>query len=345
MAARIHFRGPAKYRAKSASIVAQCIADVTARRAVKGPRSPGWNWHFEVGTAILKRQLLVAFNMADVNDSRRFLDSVVVTSPALRQVEITPNVHVGVVQGSWFVPKYTPQAVTMLYLHGGGYSFNPKAYADLIAAVTVAANARTFALDYRLSPEYRFPAQLEDVLHAYRWLLEIGTDPGNLVIAGDSAGGNLTLALLLSLRDASLPLPALAIALSPATDFEADLPAIVANEEFDWISPRMLLKWRDWYCDPAERTNPLVSPIYADLSGLPPVYIQAGRAGILYDSIQAFADYARQQHADVTLESWAEMNHVFQAFGHDVPQSAEALQRIGEVIEMRVRGLKQTPAL
>ncbi len=105
--------------------------------------------------------------------------------------------------------------MTVLYFHGGGYSFYPQAYAHFIALITLAAKSRTFALDYRLSPEHRFPAQLEDALSAYRWLLEQGVDPARLIFAGDSAGGNLTLALLLAARESKLPLPALAIALSP----------------------------------------------------------------------------------------------------------------------------------
>jgi acetyl esterase/lipase len=221
-----------------------------------------------------------------------------------------------------------------LYFHGGGYSFYPHAYASFIAQITLAAKARTFALDYRLSPEHRFPAQLDDALNAYQWLLESGTDPDNLILAGDSAGGNLTLAVLLQARDLKLPLPALAIALSPPTDFDSE---IVSND-FDWIDKPAFLQWRYWFCDPAQCRNPLVSPLWADLRKLPPIYIQAGNTEILYDSIRAFADHGKNQGADVVLESWEDMNHDFQIFGHEAWQSADALRRIGEVIDARVRG-------
>jgi acetyl esterase/lipase len=129
-------------------------------------------------------------------------------------------------------------------------------------------------------------------------------------------------------------MPALAVALSPPTDFELEL---IGGWKFDWIEKRMLQQWADWFCDGAERSQPLVSPIRADLTGLPPIYIQAGRAEILYDSIQAFADRAQQQGADVVLQAWEYMNHVFQMFGPDSPQSAEALRMIGQVIDERVR--------
>jgi epsilon-lactone hydrolase len=333
MNAHIHFRGPLRYRLRCAANLAQAVVEVSARRAVKGPRLRGWNWFVELATQMLKRQTLAAFRMSDVKEARRYLDSVVISSPALSEVSITPVVQEKF-SGSWFAGKNTEPRVTVLYLHGGGYSFYPQAYANFIAMITLVAKSRTFALDYRLTPENRFPAQLEDALFAYRWLLENGADPDSLILAGDSAGANLALALLLGGRESKLPLPALAAALSPPTDFGIDL---VGDWKFDWIEKRMLEQWADWFCDGAERWHPLVSPVRADLSGLPPIYIQAGRAEILYDSIHAFADCAKKQGADVVLETWEDMNHVFQMFGLDSPQSAEALRMIGQVINERVR--------
>ena len=333
MNVHIHFRGPIRYRVRCAVELIQAVLEVSARRAVKGPRLPSWNWFVELATQMLKRQTLAAFRMGDVKEARRYLDSVAISSQALSEVSITPVVQEKF-RGSWFAGKNTEPRLTVLYLHGGGYSFYPQAYANFIAMITLVANSKTFALDYRLAPEHRFPAQLEDSLNAYRWLLEDGADPDSLILAGDSAGGNLALALLLAARDSKLPLPALAVALSPPTDFEIDL---IGDWEFDWIEKRMLEQWADCFCDGTERWHPMVSPVRADLSGLPPIYIQAGRAEILYDSIQAFADRAQKQGADVVLQTWEDMNHVFQMFGLDSPQSAEALRMIGQVIDERVR--------
>ncbi|MGC2183563.1 MAG: alpha/beta hydrolase [Terriglobales bacterium] len=310
---------------------------------LKGPRQPGWSWLVELSTEILKRQVTTAFRMRDVKEARRYLDSVVITSPALSAVDIIPVVQEKF-RGSWFAQKNAASDLTVLYFHGGGYSFYPRAYANFIALITLAAKSRTFALDYRLSPEHRFPAQLEDALYAYRWLLKTGADPENLILAGDSAGGNLALALLLAVRDRKLPLPALVVALSPATDLESKRASLTGNQASDWIEKRMLEKWASWYCEPAQRRDPLVTPLSADLRGLPDIYIQAGESEILYDSIQAFADRGRSQGAEVVLETWKSMNHVFQMFGPDVPQSAEALGRVGEVIDFRVRrGKKAQP--
>lgn len=188
--------------------------------------------------------------------------------------------------------------VTVLYLHGGGYAYYSAAHQNLIALVTLAARARTFALDYRLIPEHPFPAQLEDALAAYRWLLQTGVAPERLVVAGDSAGGNLTLALLLALREAGLPLPALGVCLAPWVDVLNSGASMTANAPYDWVEKRM-----------------------------------ADRAEILHDMIRAFADRAAQQGADVELEVWPDMPHDFQAFGEVVPESKAALDRIRQVIE------------
>ena len=341
---------PVRYRLRTAASAFRSVAKAALRRTIKGPRLPGWNWKVEILTEVLRTHLEQAFALHDVKETRRFLDSVVLTSPALSSVNITPVTNEAI-HGRWFVIKRAAPAVTLLYLHGGGFSFEPKGHTGFIAMITAAAQSRTLALDYRLSPEHCFPAQLEDALSGYRWLLDRGFDPSELVVGGDSAGGNLTIALLLAARDRGMPLPKLAFALSPPTNFEVPVEgggngtSLTGNEEFDWISRAMLLKWAEWYCHGADRRDPYISPVYGDLRSLPPIYIQAGGAEILYDSITAFADEAKRQGADVVLESWADMNHIFQVFGEQAPQSIEALQRLGEVIEARVRERKEPPGL
>lgn len=276
--------------------------------------------------------------MKDPKNARSFLDSMVLTSHAVSEVTITPVSNPDF-KAAWFSGKETHPQVTVLYLHGGGYSFYPQSYANFIALFTLAANSKTLALDYRLSPEHRFPSQLDDALGAYRWLLDSGVKADDLVVAGDSAGGNITLALLLRVREANLPLASLAVLLSPATDFNIQ----PAPNDCDWVDPIMLAHWADWLCDPSDRKNPLVSPVLADMRSLPLIYIQAGRCEVLFDSIQAFADVAKSQGAHVTLDTWDDMNHDFQLFGPDAPQSTAALHRIGEVIRARSRPQKLAP--
>lgn len=324
--------------------MARATAEVCLRRLLRGPRSPSWNLTAELGTEVLRKQLLVAFDMQDVKDARSYLDSIVVNSGATSRVNIS-NVNQSRFCGSWFVPKSGNPATVILYLHGGGYAFYPRGfYNNLSAHIALSANAKIFALDYHLTPEHKFPSQLMDSVAAYLWLVHSVSVPSNLIIAGDSAGGNLALSLLLYLRDTQLPLPALCVCMSPATNFGlATLEA--ATPDLDWITPPMAKRWADWFCSESERDQPLVSPLNADLKGLPPLYIQAGEAGILFPSIQAFVEEARRQGADVSFDSWPEMNHDFQAFGDDVPQSAEALRRIGEVIAKHTRTVdrKMTP--
>jgi epsilon-lactone hydrolase len=336
MRPRVHFSGPLKYRLIAANISVRAFTEASLRRMTHGPRLPTWNWFVEIATAVLKQRLIEGFKLGEIGEIRRYVDAVHVETPALRNVTITPVIEPNF-RGHWFVPKTDPLgAATVLYLHGGGYSFYPKSYASFIAMIAASLGSRLFALDYRLAPEHPFPAQLEDAMNVYCWLTR--TIPADrLIVKGDSAGGNLALALLLSLRDRKLPQPGLAVLMSPPTDFcETRYPSLTANEPFDWIDGRMALQWADWFCTREQRENPLVSSLHADLSGLAPIYMQAGGVEILHDSIQAFAEEARKQGADVSLETWADMNHDFQIFGHEVPQSHEALRRIREVIESRV---------
>ena len=334
---RIKFGGPWPYRVRTAQQLCRSIAEVSARRIYKGPQRPGWNWLFEVGTDFLKQQLVHAFNTDDVGSARAYLDAVVISSPACDRIEVS-NVVEENLRGTWVTAKGFDPGITILYLHGGGYCLYPGAYSHFLAVIALATSTKIFALDYRLAPEHCFPAQLEDAVHAYRWLLDGGSKAEELVVMGDSAGGNLALALLLAARDSRLALPALAVLLSPPTDFETEYASMERNAEFDWIGKEMAMQWADWFCGSAQRCEPLLSPLRADLRELPPIYIQAGQCEILYDSITAFVAAAKEQGAEVTLESWEDMNHDFQMFGMEAPQSAEALRRIGEVIGERVRG-------
>jgi epsilon-lactone hydrolase len=319
------------YRARSFLKLYEAMLSVSIRRMLRGPRFTNWSWGLETSTYFMKTQASAAFDLSNLTDGREFEDALVFHSPALDQVCIQPADLA--VKGDWVQPRSTAPRVTVLYLHGGGFAYYSRAHNNLIALVALAAQARTFALDYRLAPEHPYPAQLEDAQAAYRWLLESGVAPERLVIVGDSAGGNLALALLLSLRAARLPLPALAVCLAPWIDLANTGASMTANGPHDWIQKRMPDRWAGWYCRGADPCDPLISPLHADFRGLPPIYIQAGSAEILLDSIRTLAERAQQQGANVQLEVWPNMTHDFQAFGSITPESRQALQRIGEVVE------------
>jgi len=160
MSSKIDFRGPIRYRLRSMAELGASILEVLVRRVLKGPRRPGWNWFVEVATRMAKKQVNTALKMRDVQQARRYLDSVAFSSPALSEVTVRNAVHEKF-RGSWFCCRNAESPLTLLYFHGGGYSFYPQAYTSFIAHITLAAKSRTFALDYRLSPEHRFPTQLD----------------------------------------------------------------------------------------------------------------------------------------------------------------------------------------
>jgi len=336
MMSQIHLTGPLQYRLRNASLLSRSVTEISGRRMLRGPRRATWNWSLELATDVLRKYVRSAFEMADLTEARSYLDSIAITPWAPPEVSSTPLVKTDF-RADWFIPANRNSPITVLYLHGGGYSFYPKAYSNFIGLLAADLQAPTLALDYRLAPEHPFPAQLEDALCVYRWLVQHECNPANLVIAGDSAGGNLMLASLLALRDSALPMPALAVALSPATDFSEDYPSFFRNAEFDWIEKPMLERWAEWLCREQQRRNPLISPRWADLYGLPPIYIQAGTAELLFDSIKAFANHAKHQGANVVLESWEDMVHDFQLLGPAVPQALTALRRIREVVNSHVQ--------
>ncbi|MHB8419919.1 MAG: alpha/beta hydrolase [Myxococcales bacterium] len=220
---------------------------------------------------------------------------------------------------------------TLLYLHGGGFVFcSPGTHQRLACAIAAAAGARALLPAYRLAPEHPFPAGLDDCVAAYRWLLAQGTPPHQIVVAGDSAGGNLTLATLLTLRDAGDPLPAAAIALSPATDFTFPVePEALRREAF--LDPRFLLEVPGWYLGAADANSPRASPAKGDLRGLPPLLLHVGSEELLLDDNRRFAELARAAGVDVTMKVWDGLWHVFQIFDF-VPEAKRAIAEIGAFV-------------
>jgi monoterpene epsilon-lactone hydrolase len=353
LTAPIQTSGRLSFRLRSLLALLGSSISVSSSRLIRGPLLPGWSWTMETGTHFLRRQTNTAFDMQDISSGREYEDSLTFKSPALAQVTIEPasfqaengnNPVAGkdrIIRGDWFIPKESDPKAFMLYLHGGGYAYYSKFHTNLIALVTLAADCRTYALDYRLIPEHPFPAQLEDALAAYHWLLKNGVPPERLVVAGDSAGGNLALALLLTLREAKTPLPALAVCLSPWTDIGNSGESKESNQHYDWPHKRMPSQWAKWLCNGSDPSNPLLSPIHADLHGLPHIFIQVGETEILFDMVRLFAESAKKQGADVVLEVWENMNHDFQAYGDRMPQSQAALSHIRRVIREYALGLPE----
>jgi len=237
-------------------------------------------------------------------------------------------VSAGSVDGEWISPANTPLDKAILYFHGGGFRLGSVAsHRDLIAQIAFASGCRVLAINYRLAPEHRFPAALDDALAAYGWMLDRGLKPDNIALAGDSAGGNLVLSAMLVLRERGLPLPAAAVLMSPWTDLAATGASYVSRAEADPIHqrPMILALAKNYLGEQGDPYDPLVSPLYADLGGLPPLLIQVGdRETVLDDSVM-LTDMARAAGVDVSLEVWDGMIHVFQMFGAELPEARQAI--------------------
>ena len=241
---------------------------------------------------------------------------------------ITP-VDCNGVKATWIqMPGARPERV-IFYLHGGGWMFNfPRTYAAMLARWAKHLNARVLMVDYRLAPEHRYPAGADDCETAYHWLLGQGIDSKQVVIGGDSAGGNLTLATLHRLKATNRPLPACAVALSPLVDFTITSPSMIMNESIDpmFTLPAML-GMRPNYLDPEQLLNTDASPLFGDFTGLPPMLFQSSNTEMLRDDSVRAAARAHEHGVEVELELWQDLPHVFQALPA-LPQAKTALDNI-----------------
>lgn len=234
----------------------------------------------------------------------------------------------------WIAAPGASRERAILYLHGGGYAIGSiDTHRDLVGRLSRASGARGLAIDYRLAPEDPHPAAVDDAVAAYRWLLDEGLAPQQVAVAGDSAGGGLTAATLVALRDAGDPLPGAAALLSPWTDLALSGDSIDGKADEDPMLQRGgLARMAEWYLGGGDARAPLISPLYADLGGLPPLLIQVGTAETLLDDATRLAERAQLAGVDVTLETWDQMIHVFQAFAAILPEGQQAIERIGEFI-------------
>ena len=225
----------------------------------------------------------------------------------------------------------------LLFFHGGGFTGGSTAgHLDLCARLADAARATVFSVDYRLAPEHPFPAAVEDSLAAYCYLLRRGHSPAGVVPVGISAGGTLVLSMLLAIRDVGLAMPAAAVALSPAVDMLFLGESVLFNQGTDWLTPGHLVGILKDYVAGHDPIDPLASPLYADLRGMPPLLVQAGDAEILIDGIEAFVSAAELQGVSVTFDCVEGMFHCWQVFAAAIPEGAEAVERVGAFVREQV---------
>lgn len=277
---------------------------------------------------------------ADTRDPMRPLDVRRREWEAEARLEVLPKesrfvrVMAGEVPAEWMDMPRVARDRVFLFLHGGCYiSGSPRTHRKLAACLSRASHMRVLMPDYRLAPEHPFPAGVQDALNAYGWLVEQGIAPRNIVVGGDSAGGGLTLSMLLALRDAGAEMPSCAILLAPWTDLTASSPSYRSLRKFDpIITQEMMREAGLWYAGTRDPADPMLSPLFADLHGLPPMLIHAASDEVMVDDARLFAARAKEDGVDVTCKIFDGLWHVFHAAGIEIPESRQAIDEIGAYI-------------
>ncbi len=250
---------------------------------------------------------------------------------------ICEKVDAGGVKAEWIAAPSAATDRVILYLHGGGYVVGSiNTHRAMVSRIARASNGRALSIDYRLAPEHPFPAAVEDATASYKWLLAQGYKPGKIVIAGDSAGGGLTIAALLAIRDAGLPMPAGAVPISPWTDLEGTGESVRTRAARDvMVTQDNLQSSAKQYYGTNDPKDPLVSPVHANYRGLPPMLIQVGDAEILLDDATRVAKSAKAAGVEVDLEVWDEMPYVWHVFAKYLPEGQQAIDKIGKFVIAR----------
>jgi len=302
------------------------------RRRMRGPIRESWSVEHEAFTRVLHHwaRRSTAVPLSVQRRALRALDPRVDAPVPLRWVDADG------VPCAWIRPDGVDRTRTLIYLHGGGYSIGSvDSHKHFVAKLARKTGMQAFAVDYRLAPEHPFPAQLEDSLRAWRWLRRRGLDPERAVIAGESAGGGLTMSTLIALRDAGEALPARAALLSPWVDLTLRGASHEENARADFLARPVVEAYVRRFVPPGvQPTHPLVSPVYADLTGLPPLLIQAGGAEALRDDARMLAERARACGVDATLTIYDDGIHAFMLFA-GVKLAKAAVDEIVEFLSPR----------
>jgi epsilon-lactone hydrolase len=282
---------------------------------------------------------------ADVNEQRRLLRELISAQPLPADVTVTTAELGGVPTAEVTVDGIAARHV-VLYFHGGVYAIGDAALAaELASQVGRRTLAKVISVDYRLAPEHPYPAAVDDALAAYQALLDDGIAPSDIVFAGESAGGGLAVATLVNARDHGLPLPAAALVMSPYADLTLAGTTIDTKREVDPLLSREALQARiPDYTAGQDAALGLISPIFADLSGLPPLVIQAGSHEVLLDDAVRLAREAATADVEVTLDITPGVPHVFQAYHPILDEAGAALDRAGELLSAHLAGAEHVTA-
>jgi acetyl esterase/lipase len=255
--------------------------------------------------------------------------------PQTKGVDVQP-VLISAIRGEWVVPESATGRRVILYFHGGGFiAGSPESHRPLVSRLAHAASARALVPQYRLSPEFPFPAALRDAADAYRWLLTQGITPNNIIFGGDGSGGGLALSTLLALRNAGLPLPAAVVGFSPWVDMTLSGWSMLKNRPTDdALSWELLATCARHYLKGASPADPFASPVYGDFRGLPPMMIHAGSLEVLRDDASRIGERAAAANINVNVEVYEGMPHLFQGLP-ELSESKVSLTRAAAFIKAR----------
>jgi acetyl esterase/lipase len=281
----------------------------------------------------------------DVNEQRRQLRELLSAQPLPADVTVTAAALGGVPTAEITIDGIEPRHV-VLYFHGGVYVLGDAFLAaDLASQVGRRTRAKVISVDYRLAPEHPYPAAVDDALAAYEALLHTGARPWDIAFAGESAGGGLAIATLVNARDHGLPLPAAALVMSPYADLTLAGTSMDTKHAVDPLLSRENLQPRVTdYTAGQDAASGLISPVFADLSGLPPLIIQAGTHEVLLDDAVRLAGQAAAADVEVTLDITARVPHVFQAYYPILDEAAAALDRAGQLLSAHLAAAQRVTA-
>ncbi len=275
---------------------------------------------------------------ASIGSTRRSLEKL--TGMSLMPKGVTfEKIEYNGIKAEWTTPSNLKNPGVVLYFHGGGYvSGSIKTHRALVGRIALASKTRCLSVEYRLAPEHPFPAGLDDAIEIYHWLIKQNFDPKKIVLAGDSAGGGLVIAALLRLRDEKAPLPAAGVCMSPWLDLEVTGESATRLADKDLMVPASGLKaFGLLYTKRENLQHPYVSPVFADPTGLPPLFIQVSDYETLLDDTMRFEKKAKAAGATVEVEIWKKMSHVWQAYGPILPEAMRAIKKLGEYIETKTK--------
>lgn len=273
----------------------------------------------------------------DILEMRAGMNAATAAAPAPEGATIQA-VDAGGAPAEWTDADGVAGDAAIVYLHGGGYTMgNLDSHRNLVAGLSRAAGIRALAVDYGLAPENPFPKAIEDAVSAVQYVQAQGIAPNRVILAGDSAGGGLTAATLIALRDRGLELPAAGVLISPWLDLTQSGATMKSHAALDpMVSAELLEKCSAAYLAGQDAKTPLASPLFADLSGLPPLLIHVGTSEVLLDDARRFDAAARQAGVDSTLEEWDEMIHVWHTFSAMLPEGQQAIDRVGAFVKERL---------